>query len=212
MKRLKEHDLVVLALPREEARLRHGALPFYVVAIFGSVAVLHPASAEETRRLPDEVTGAFLSFRHEGSVVGLQGDLQRRGDYLRFRVSDGVHVPRRGSTRVDAVAPVSVRAADGRTVQGLSVNVGMDGLLAELDEPLRPGEAVEVSLSVPERDEPVRAGGTVVRAEGAQTAVEFSGVEIDTRRFLAILVLERSLAALRRERLDQGGDTDDDFW
>jgi len=202
---------VVLSLPREESRQRSNPLRFYVIAMFGSVAALHPVDPADVLRLPEQVPGAYVSFRYEGQVVGLQGTLHRRDDLVRFRVSDGVTLPRRSSTRVELMAPVTVRRHDGTSAAGMTLDVGLDGVLVESELDLAVGEEILLSIAISTREAPVDAAARVARTEGDRAGVAFTSIDQEARRFLVSQIFERSLADLRRRQTTAGGVDDDVF-
>jgi len=210
MNRLSEHDVVVLSLPREETRLRSGALRFRVIAIFGTTAALHPLDPDEVRRIPAEVHGAFMTFRHEGGVVGLQGSVERREDHLRFRVSDGVMVPRRTSTRVEIEAPVTfTREGDAEVRKGNTRNLGVDGLLIESSAAVAVGDELALILALPGAAAEIKAGARVTRTSGGGFAVTYTTVSPETHKDLGTFVFDRSLEGLRRNELAGAGARDD---
>ena len=210
MRRLSEHDLVVLSLPREETRVRSTALRFRVIAIFGTTAALHPLDPDEIRRIPAEVEGAFMTFRHNGGVVGLQGSVERHDDHLRFRVSDGVMVPRRTSTRVEVEAPVTFRREGDQEVgNGVTRNVGVDGILIESGAAVTAGEALELTLALPGAEAELKVGAQVSRTSGDGFAIIYTTVSPEIRKQLGTFVFERSLEDLRRHTLAAAGARDD---
>ena len=201
----------MLSLPREESRKRSDAHRFHVIAMFGSVAALHPVDPADVTRLPEQLPGAYVSFRHEGQVVGLQGTLHRRDDHVRFKVSDGVTLPRRSSTRVELMAPVTARRRDGSSGAGMTLDVGLDGVRLEADLALAVGEEILLSIAISTRETPLDAAARVVRADGDQFGVAFTSIDQEARRFLGMEIYERSLADLRR-RLTAAAGIDDDVF
>ena len=206
MRRLREHSQVSVALPRGTPGVRADSLQCDVVALLNSVAVLYAVDRSLARRLPDEVTGAFLGFQHEGALVALQGILTRRDDLLRFRVSDGIQLPRRESTRVPVSAPVTLKSQrTGDRADGVTLNIGVDGLLAECDLAVVEGDDVVVVLSLPGIDEEVECAGEVIRAEAGEVGLTLREGSRTQRRLLWTFVVEQSFAELRRQQLDSAG-------
>ncbi len=206
MRRLREHDQVILALP-DERLLRSADCRLYVVAVFGSVAALHPVHPAALERLPATAEGAYISFWSDGHLVALRGNLLRRENAVQFRVSDGVTLPRRSSTRVEVMAPATMRRRDGSTGSGVTLDIALDGVLVETDLALVRGEEILLSLAMPTRDQPIEAAARVVRTVDRRAGVAFTSIDQDARRFLAGLIYERSLADLS---LRFAGVVDDD--
>ena len=82
----------------------------FVLGVHRHVATLQPVEHVESMWLPPLVENAHLLFRHNGRNVGLKGDLRcgERPEMIEFRVTDGVCVPRRRSSRLAICAPVTV--------------------------------------------------------------------------------------------------------
>ncbi len=210
LRRLREHDLVVLSLP-DDRLLTSSASRFYVVAMFGSVAGLHPADAQALELLPERVPRAYISFRHQGHLVALQGTLHGGDGRVSFKVSDGVSLPRRSSTRVEFVAPLTLRRRDGSSADGVTHDIALDGALIEHIPPLEVGDEILLSIAIPTREVPVETAARVVRTHEQQAGVAFTSIDQDARRFLGGLIYERSLAELQRRQLAAAGVDDDVF-
>lgn len=201
MNRLSEGDLVVITPPRDDPRRRSGGLACYVVAIADGVAALEPTRRSDARRLPDSVDDAFMSFRHGSALVGLRGVLYRLApDDLRFRVSDGVHMPRRQATRVEVCAPVTVRCLDSEAepAESFTVDLSVDGLLAETDIETAVGDRLQVSFGLPGLDSDIAAEGRVVRASSGLVAVAFDRIDRRDRGRIGAFVFEANRDLHRR--------------
>lgn len=195
VQRLAEHDPVVFSLP--DARARLSTVSFHVIAMFGSVIALHPADQEQADVLPDSMAG-YISFHYNGGLVALQGTLQRREDLIRFQVAGGATLPRRRSTRVDCVAPVKIHRRDGTTLEGFTVDIGLDGVLIETEPPLEVEEVVLLSIGFPAREAPVDVAARVVRVAERGAGLAFDSIAGDDRRLLSLEIFKRSLAGLRQ--------------
>lgn len=196
MRRLREHDVVSLSLA--DRQLGERTSSFHVIAMFESVTALHPLDPAALKHLPEATPDAYISFRYEGQLVALRGTVLYTGGVVRFRVSDGVTLPRRSSTRVELVAPVTVRRRDGSSAAGVTLDIALDGALIELDVALEVGEEILLSAVIPARELPVEAAARVARIVGGQAGVAFLSIDQEARRFLGAQIYERSLAALSR--------------
>src|SRR5262245_9287592 len=105
--RLRENTVVTISLPFAGRTYRVLDFEASVVALIESGAVLHPIGVDATV-FPEKIDGVFLTFVHEGQLVGLKGGLTTRAGSLRFQVEDGVQRRRSRYTRVDAELPVMV--------------------------------------------------------------------------------------------------------
>jgi hypothetical protein len=204
--RLKEYDVVALALP-DEGQSRETSFPCRVIAKAGQTVALEPIDRSKATWLPERVPGAFIVFRHDGSLVALKGLLVQQGSVgdLRFRVTDDVAPGRASRARVHV--PVSLRRVDNPEDerQGLSVEVSADGLLlrSSFDAPI--GSEVEAVMSLPGSDEPIELTGVVAHAADGLLELALGASNRDSRARLARFVLERNRAALPREPQDADG-------
>jgi hypothetical protein len=203
--RLKEYDVVALALP-DEVPSREASFPCRVIAKAGSTVALEPLDKSKATWVPERVPGAFIVFRHDGSLVALKGVIVQQGSIgdLRFKVTDLVAPGRASRTRVHV--PVSMRlAGDEAQTQGLSVEVSADGLLVRSGFAAPLGAEVEDELSLPGIDEPVELRATVAHAADGLLELALDGSRRDARTRLARFVLERNRAAMPRETFESDG-------
>jgi hypothetical protein len=155
-----------------------------------------------------------MTFLHGTQTVGLKGELRVEGapDDLRFRVTDGVCIPRRHSSRLKLCAPASVAPADGGAVTVCQTHdVGPDGLVLEGVEGLTLGQLLSLTVMLPERADALTARAVVTDFDETLCAVEFVGLEASMRRLLSDFVSEhfrRRLEIVRslRTRSDDAGD------
>jgi hypothetical protein len=200
MRRLSEFSEVLVNPPRRGA-LRSDSFECRVLAVIGNTAAMEPINRATTLWLPDRLDNTLLSFRHEGSLVGLSGTLwlrQRVGD-LRYTVTDGIHAAGRRATKVDLCAPITLRPAGAANpVESLTVNVSAYaiGVGSELDA--ASGGAVEFSLSLPGADEPFEGAARVVRDADGGVELEVDPRNRALRSRLARFVVEHNRAVLRR--------------
>ena len=98
-----------------------------------TVATLQPVEHVESMWLPPLVENVLMIFRHDGQTVGLKGDLRcgERPDDIEFRVTDGVCVPRRRSSRLKLCAPVTVTLRGRRELDCQTHDIGADGMTLE---------------------------------------------------------------------------------
>ena len=201
MRRLREHDLVVVSLP-SDVLARTGSFDCHVLAVVGSTAALEPRRKADVLWLPPQVDGALMSFRAGPALVGLKGVLSTKeaiGD-LRFRVTDGVHMPRLEATRLRLCAPITLRLGGGPQSEGVTIELGADGILAESRLDASVGDQVELRLSLPGSDAPVETTARVVRRDGGLVGVQLT--DRGTRTTLGTFVLEYNRAQLHRARGD----------
>lgn len=194
MDRLREFSIVTVSLPDSA---RASEFRAYVVGVHREVAALQPVERVE---LPDSIGNVLMSFTHGTQTVGLKGELRVEGapDDLRFRVTDGVCIPRVRSTRLKLCAPASVAPADGGAMTVCQTHdVGPDGLVLEGVGDFTLGQLLSVTVMLPETPDPVVARAVVTDFDDELCAVEFVGLEAETRRHLSDFVSEHF-----RRRLD----------
>jgi len=198
MDRLREFSIVTVSLP-DTARLSE--FKAYVIGVHRQVATLQPVARTETLCLPESVTDVLMSFRHGNTqIVGLKGELRCGDDPddVRFRVTDGVYVPRRRSSRLKLCAPVYVMVADGTEIAYETYDLGADGVMLDGVAGLRVDQVVTLTVMLPESPEPVCAKARVTELhDGALSSLEFVELDRETQRRLAEFVTEHF-----RRRLD----------
>jgi hypothetical protein len=195
--RLREDADVTLNLPSTGVGLRVRDFDAVVVALVDSGIVLAPRDVV-AELLPAEIDDVFLSFVDGRQLVGLKGTLthDRRG--LRFRVSDGVRMRRRGYSRVDAELPVTVRRADGSDpCRGVTVDVAPEGLLVSARLAVALDDVLELLVTLPAAERPLRLRARVVRHGGGRIALRLLRDAPESRAALAEFVVERRLDAFR---------------
>lgn len=200
MRRLSEFSVVVVD-PPWRGMLRSESFDCHVLAVIGNTAAIEPVDRASTLWLPERLDHALLSFRHEGSLVGLCGTLWLRqgvGD-LRYTVTDGVQATGRRATRVDVCAPITLRPAGAANqVEGLTANLSAYAIVVDSELDAAPGDAVEFSLALPGVDEPFEAAATVVRLADGRVDLEVDARDRALRSRLARFIVDHNRAVLRR--------------
>jgi PilZ domain len=208
MDRLQEFSIVTMSLPDLG---RVSEFKAYVLGVHRHVATLQPVEHVESMWLPPLVENAHMLFRHHGRNVGLKGDLRcgERPENIEFRVSDGVCVPRRRSSRLDICAPATVTVEDGSALDCQTKDIGADGMTLERVGGLYAEQVVSVSVMLPWESEEVCAQARVTAVdESGVVALELDGTARAARRRLMDFVTEqlrRRLAivrSLQEERSD----------
>jgi hypothetical protein len=201
--RLRDHDAVVIALPRGHYMVPV-SITARILAVEGMTVTLEVDNKAETARLPERIPGAFVTFRHGDSLVGFRGTLraaQPAGDF-QFVVADRA-ATRTRSTRINCMTRVSVRRISGdepgEEVQGVSINIAPAGLLIEVaGTDAVTGDVIEFRLTHPDdRDQTIAGEATVVRHGDGLVAVAVTDPS-PARTALGELVVARSRAALHR--------------
>ena len=211
MDRLQEFSIVTMSLPDLG---RFSEFKAFVLGVHRHVATLQPVERVESMWLPPLVENAHLLFRHMGRNVGLKGDLRcgERPEMIEFRVSDGVCVPRRRSSRLAICAPVMVTLDDGSELDCQTQDIGADGMTLEHAAGLGVDQVVSVSVMLPWEAEEVFAPARVTAVdESGAVALEIVGTERITRRRLMDFVTEqlrRRLAIVRSLQEEQSHDWD----
>jgi PilZ domain-containing protein len=204
--RLKEYDTVAVALP-DEGSTRDTSFACRVIAKAGSTVALQPVERAKATWLPERVPGAFLVFRHDGSLVALKGVLVQQGSVgdLRFKVTDDVAPSKASRTRIHL--PVGLRRVDAEEEesQGVSVELSGDGVLVRSRLDVAVGDEVQAVLSLPGSDEPIELRATVAHHADGLLELELDPHARAARARLARFVLERNRAALPREPEDADG-------
>jgi hypothetical protein len=191
--RLRENTEVTISLPFSGRTYRVLDFNATVVALIETGAVLDAGTVDATV-FPEQLDDVFLTFVHEGQLVGLKGSLGSRAGSLRFQVADGVQRRRSRYTRVDAELPVTVAREGGvDATAGTTVNVAPEGLLIRAALEVELGAQVEVVLTLPGGPEPLRLSATVVRHAGELFAVHFPGDPV-ARAAIAEHVVEQCAA------------------
>ena len=167
-----------------------------VVALIEPGVVLLPHDVNPDA-LPARAEHVFLTFVHNGQLVGLKGELTHDARGLRFQVQDGVQRRRNRYTRVDAELQVTLRRGDGHTSQGVTVNVAPEGLLVKSDLPVELGELLDITLALPAHRTPFALQAKVVRHAGGLIALHFQGDRRDAGAAMAEFVVERRAALLQ---------------
>jgi hypothetical protein len=186
MDRLREFSIVTVSLP-DSARVSE--FKAYVVGVHRDFASLQPV---ERLDLAEPVANVLMSFAHGAQTVGLKGEIRadRAPGQLRFRVTDGVCVPRRRASRLKLCAPASVTPVDGGAeIACQTYDIGSDGLTVEGALPA--GQLVAVSVTLPESPDAVTAQAVVTEVrEDSLSALEFVALDRDMRRVLSDFVTE----------------------
>jgi hypothetical protein len=209
MDRLREFSIVTVSLP-DSARLSE--FKAYVLGVHRQSATLQPVGRFDAQWLPQRVQDVLMSFHHGTQTVGLKGEL-RWGDApddLRFRVTDGVCVPRRRSSRLKLCAPAFVTGRDGAETACQTYDVGADGVMLEGATGLEVGQITSLNLMLPESSDPVHAQACVTAVhEGELCSLEFVGLERDIQKRLTAFVTEHFrrrleiVRSLREEKHDR---------
>jgi hypothetical protein len=208
--RLQEFSIVTMSLPDLG---RFSEFKAFVLGVHRHVATLQPVERVEAMWLPPLVENAHLLFRHHGRNVGLKGDLRcgERPEMIEFRVSDGVCVPRRRSSRLAICAPATLTLPDGSELESQTRDVGADGMTLEHVSGLSVEQVVSVSVALPWEAEEVFAPARVTVIDEKGVALEIVGAERLTRRRLMDFVTEqlrRRLAIVRSLQEEQSHDWD----
>ena len=204
MDRLREFSIVTVSLP-DSARVSE--FRAYVVGVHREAAALQPVERVE---LTGPVRDVLMSFKHGAQTVGLKGELSVEGapDDLRFRVTDGVCIPRRRSSRLKLCAPASVATGNDGVVRACQTHdVAADGLVLEGLENMSIGQLMSVTVMLPEHAESLSARAVVTDFDDNLCAVEFVGLDVPTRRLLSDFVSEhfrRRLEIVRSLRSENG--------
>jgi len=204
MDRLREFSIVTVSLPDSA---RASEFRAYVVGVHREVAALQPVERVE---LPESIGNVLMSFTHGTQTVGLKGELRVEAapDDLRFRVTDGVCIPRARSTRLKLCAPASVAPADGGAMTVCQTHdVGPDGLVLEGVSGLSLGQLLSITVMLPETRDALVGRAVVTDFDDELCAVEFVGLDAETRRQLSDFVTEhfrRRLEIVRSLRSENG--------
>jgi hypothetical protein len=202
--RLREFSIVTLSLP-DSARVSE--FRAYVVGVHRESAALQPVERVE---LTGPVRDVLMTFKHGTQTVVLKGELSVEGapDELRFRVTDGVCIPRRRSSRLKLCAPASVATGNDGVVRACQTHdVGPDGLVLEGLTDVTLGQLMSVTVALPESAESLSARAVVTDFDENLCAVEFVGLDQAKRRLLTDFVSEqfrRRLEIIRSLRNGNG--------
>jgi PilZ domain len=206
MERLRELSIVTMSLP---GLGRVSEFKAYVLGVHRTMATLQPVERVESMWLPPLVEDVLMCFRDNGQAVGLKGDLRRgdRPEQIEFRVSDGVCVPRRRSTRLQLCAPALVTEDGGEVRACQTQDVSADGVTLEGAATLRSEQLVSVTVMLPEDGGAFCADARVTeRGEDGEATLEFLGLDRDDRRRLTGFVTEqvRKRLAIVRSLQEEG--------
>jgi hypothetical protein len=202
--RLREFSIVTVSLP-DSARVSE--FRAYVVGVHRESAALQPVDRVE---LTGPVRDVLMTFKHGTQTVGLKGELSVEGspDDLHFRVTDGVCIPRKRSSRLKLCAPASVATGNDGVVRICQTHdVGPDGLVLEGLEDMTLGQLMSVTVTLPESSSSLSARAVVTDFDDNLCAVEFVGLDQGTRRLLTDFVSEhmrRRLEIVRSLRTGNG--------
>jgi PilZ domain len=207
MDRLRELSIVTMTLPDLG---RVSEFKAYVLGVHRTVATLQPVERVESMWLPPLIENVLMCFPHNGQTVGLKGEL-RSDEMIQFRVSDGVCIPRRRSTRLQLCAPALVTEEGGEVRACQTQDVSADGVTLEGADALRADELVSVTVMLPEDGGAFCADARVSeRRDGGVATLEYLGLDRDDRRRLTGFVTEqvRKRLAIVRSLQEQ----EDDDW
>jgi hypothetical protein len=216
MDRLREFSIVTMSLPDLG---RVSEFKAYVLGVHRRVATLQPVERVETMWLPPLVEDVLMCFPHNGQIVGLKGDVrcEERPDMIQFRVSDGVYLPRKRSSRLKICAPAGLTPLsddgrpEGQEMACQTQDIGADGLTLEGVQGLRDEQLVSLSVMLPEDADAVEVQARVTELhEDGLTSLEFVGVERGTRRRVTAFVIEQLRRRLSIVRSLQ--EEEDDDW
>jgi hypothetical protein len=187
--RLRELSIVTLTLPDLG---RVSEFKAFVLGVHRTMATLQPVQRAETMWLPPQTADVLLCFPHNGLTVGLKGEL-RTEDHLQFRVSDGVCIPRRRSTRLQLCAPALVKEESGEVRACQTQDVSADGVTLEGAGALQVGQPVWLTVTLPEDGGAfaVEARVTERGEDDGVAELEFIGLDRDDRRRLTGFVTEQ---------------------
>ena len=205
MDRLREFSIVTVSLPDSA---RAGEFRAYVVGVHHDAAALQPVERVE---LTGPVSDVLMTFTHGTQTVGLKGELRMESapDDLRFRVTDGVCIPRRRSTRLKLCAPASVTTGNDGVVRACQTHdVGPDGLVLEGLADVTLGQLMTVTVTLPESVDSLSARVVVTDFDEHLCAVEFVGLDAATRRVLSDFVSEQFRRRLEIVRSLRNGNGD----
>jgi hypothetical protein len=198
MKRLREFDRVALDLPLPEGRPRCRELECDIIAFDGSTATLEPVGPCPPG-LPQRLPHVLLSFEHDFGLVGLKGVLTHDDKRLRFKVEDGVELPRRRSTRIRLEAAVQLsRPGEPDAVAGVTVDVGADGLLVAVPMTVAVGDRVALTADFPAPVGQFALSALVVRHGDGLIALELVYAGEGIRPKLGELIADHQSAKLRQ--------------
>jgi PilZ domain len=204
MDRLREFSIVTVSLP-DSARISE--FKAYVVGVQHTVATLQPVERVDPAWLPEAVQNVLMTFAHGTQTVVLKGVLQlgERPDEVHFRVTDGVCVPRRHASRLKLCAP-ALLTVDATEVACQTHDIGPDGVMLEGTGELGVGQAVSVTVMLPEDPDALVALGVVTETrDDGLCWLEFTAMEGLTRRRLSDFVSEhfrRRLEIIRSLRVE----------
>lgn len=204
MNRLSEFDIVTVNVPFEAREARTlDVFDAQVVAIVGPTAALEPVDLGDLGRLPPIVRGSLVTYPTDNGLMALKGTLVHRretGD-VRFTVADGIGLNRRSATRIKAEFRMRIGHMNSSdVVNGLSVDVSSDGVLAKTPLRAKAGDAVHVSIDITPDEPPVRAVAHVVRVGEGELAMQFDLEERVARARLGSLIVDFNRELLRRQR------------
>ncbi|HZV72515.1 MAG TPA: PilZ domain-containing protein [Conexibacter sp.] len=131
----------------------------------------------------------LVRFHHEGAV-----DIVQRRDFVRVRV-----------VRPLALARIGEDGMSGEWVEGLTVNVSGNGMLASglagAEPALAVGDAVAFRATFTEGEPPIAGRGRVARiGDDGQRGIAIEEIDRDARRQLVRFVFEQERIARQRTR------------
>lgn len=194
--RLTEDSVVTISLPNIGRQRDFNAT---VVARVKSGVVLQPLNAD-IELVPKLIENVYMSFVSGTGLVALKGTVSRERVGLRFRVQDGVRVHGRRYTRVDAELRVTLRhVEDTKSCPGTTVNIAQEGMLVNAPLQVSLDDRLEVQLTLPGFEEPLKFNASVVRHAGGLIALHFFGEGPVVQAAIAEFVVERRLHAMSPE-------------
>ena len=193
MDRLRENAIVTIS-PPSGGVVRVSDFHATIIAVIESGAVLHPIDVH-SELLPARADDVFLSFVHNGQLVGLKGTLTYKNGSLRFQTADGVHVRRRRYSRADVQLPVTLKRGD-ESFEGTTVNLAPEGVLINASMNVELDDLLELTFTVPGQTQPLTLESKVVRHAGRLVALHFGGAPSGVRAAIAEFVVDQRAALL----------------
>lgn len=93
-----------------------------------------------------------------------------------IKVPSGVHAMRRGGARREVTERVSLKAEDGRALEGWALNVSRGGVRAILEDKVVLGQKFEITLGDSELSRTGRVVWVQEEPDGVIVGFEFSGL------------------------------------
>ncbi|MFN0154586.1 MAG: PilZ domain-containing protein [Gaiella sp.] len=202
MANISEFDVVTIHTAPSFTRAARSAFDCHVLAAVGRTVALYVDDPAAAVRMADVIPDVYLSHLEGTRITALRGMLLSVGaGELRFTAHDDEPLARRQATRIEVELPIVLRASDGESWEGSTLDISAHGAFLATRDGLEAEQLVQVALTLDEGD-PVHGQASVVRIEPGHVAIRYSNGSSEIVRSSGRCVTDFNKAKLLQELAD----------